>query len=385
MKIILLINSLYTGGAEFSTLSFFGWLNKRKDVNIKIICLNRADPEYNYKDFGIQEVTFLRDRSFTAKLKELNYLIKEYNPDIVHSVLFDANLLARISRIFKRNFLHIESLVSETYSPYRLKDPHVNNLKLQAYRILDFITQLFGVDHFHANGKSVAAHYQKKLFISPKRITVVLRGRKPNQFLNDDQVIKYYRKEFKAENKVQFINVARHESAKAQNILLDALHEIDELKAQYILLLVGREGHLTKEIKQKIDKYDLNQVVKVLGHRNDVPKLLASSDVFIFPSRFEGLPGALIEAEAAGLPIICTNLAMMKEVVEENNNALLFDVDNVQQLSKQIKKIILNPDIRAELGQNSLQIFNTRFKLEKIHQEMLLLYMKMLKSGKNNI
>lgn len=370
MKIILLINSLGTGGAEFSTLSFYSWVISKTRDEVTVVCLKRAKQEYDLKDFGIDKCTYLSGKNFNARLNQFKVILDDIKPHIVHSVLFDANLLGRTARILNSDFVHLESLVNETYSSYRLRDPRVNNFKLQAYRILDYFSQLKGVDHFHANGESVARHYRQKLVISKKRITVIPRGRKPNLYAGDLVSKNKIRVELNTMNKVQLINVARHEYQKAQHILVDALNLLKNIPEDFILLLVGREGELTKELRQKITDYNLEEKVKILGHRNDIPALLAASDIFVFPSRFEGLPGALIEAQAAGLPIICSDIPNNLEVVNADANALTFPVDNPEILSERLRDLISNSDKCLQMGKISSEIFYSNFQLEEVHERL---------------
>lgn len=370
MKIILLINSLFTGGAEFSTMTFYGWLKQSTDYEIKIVCLKRAEPAYNFRDFGFNNVKYLKNGSFKTRLKDFNELVESFKPDLVHSVLFDANLLGRVSRLLKRNFKHLESLVNQTYSPYRLKDPNVNRFKLESYRFLDFITQYKGVDHFHSNGNTVAKHYQEKLHVNPSRITNIPRGREPNPFLEESNTLNSIREELDLKNNVILVNVARHEYQKAQTVIIDALNELKPLKLRYTLLLVGRNGEATGLIKDKIDNYGLQESIKMLGHRSDVAKILAASDIFVFPSRFEGLPGALIEAEAAGLPILCSDIPNNREVVQENINSFIFPVDDSIILSQHIERLISDESQRKRMGNKSLEIYKKKFTIEQVHIKM---------------
>lgn len=381
MRIILLINSLYTGGAEFSTLQFYSFLKKNKLAEISIVCLKEANPSYNFREFGFDEITYLSGNNIFQRIKNLNLIIQNFKPNIVHSVLFDANLIGRISRLWQGNFVHIESLVNQTYSSYRLKDPNVNKVKLEFYRVIDFITQLYGVDHFHSNGMTVAGHYQEKLFINEDRITNIPRGRKPNPHLSDEVSKDLYRRTLKLGDKVVLINVARHEFQKAQTVILDSLKELHQIKDKFILLLVGREGNATEEIESSIAKYNLQENVLLLGHRNDVPALLAVADAFVFPSRFEGLPGALIEAEAAGLPILCSNIPNNLEVVNENENALIFEVDDHLKLSQCIQELVLNEEKRKLMGKKSLELYFQKFQIDQVHKKMYDLFQQVLKSN----
>tara|TARA_R100000935_G_C2804828_1_gene152150 strand:+ start:53 stop:1162 length:1110 start_codon:yes stop_codon:yes gene_type:complete len=359
-----------TGGAEFSTLTFYSWLQKKPNIEIKLVCLKKLEIQFNHLDFGLDNLEYIKETSFFSRLKQFNNIVDAFQPDIVHSVLFEANLIARVSKVFQGKFKHLESLVNQTYSPHRLNDPNVNSLKLESYRILDMITQRFGVDHFHSNGLTVSKHYQEKLYINENRITVIPRGRNANKYLEDNRHDSPFYKNINPENKILLINVARHEFQKAQDVLLDALKLLPKLRDQFLLLLVGRKGEATAMIEDKIKEFNLGKQVKVMGYRDDVVKLLALSDVFVFPSRFEGLPGALIEAEAAKLPIVCSNIPNNMEVVQENENALIFPVDNFQVLAQHLEKLILNANLRKSMGEQSLRIFKEKFTIENVHEKM---------------
>jgi len=383
VRIILLINSLYTGGAEFSTLQFYSFLKEKNLADIAIVCLKKAEPAYDHREFGFEEINYLSGANILQRVKNLNLIIQNFKPQIVHSVLFDANLIGRISRLWKGDFVHIESLVNQTYSSHRLKDPNVNKVKLEFYRAIDFITQVYGVDHFHSNGMTVARHYQEKLYINKSRITNIPRGRKANPYLNDETSRDLYRSNLKLGDRVVLINVARHEFQKAQTVLLEAVNELSHIKDKFVLLLVGREGNATEEIKNQIVKYNLQDNVQLLGHRTDVPALLAAADVFVFPSRFEGLPGALIEAEAAGLPVICSNIPNNLEVVTQGENALIFEVDDHGQLAKCIDEMVSDEEKRVKMKEKSLEIFSEKFQIEEVHKRMYELFQNILKNKRS--
>jgi glycosyltransferase involved in cell wall biosynthesis len=378
MRILLVIDSFFTGGAEFSTLELFSYLQS-KGVTIQICKIKDMNPQYDPEKFGLHPsiITTLPQVGFKGKRIALQKLIATFQPDIIHSVLFNSNLLVRTIRIFNSSFVHLESLVNHTYSKNRLNEPGVTRLKLAYYQLLDGITGFFGTDHFHPNGYSVASHYQKKLLISPKKMTVVHRGRKSNDNL---QVLLSKSTFGIAEDQLVFINVARQEYQKGQDVLLDALSLVPQSVLNSIhLLIVGREGKSTPMLLDKIKEKNLNSNITFLGHRDDIPSLLQMSDVFVFPSRFEGLPGVLIEAESFGLPIICTHLPMMLEVVEENVNAVTFEIDNSIQLADKITKMVKDASLRERFSIKSKAIFDEKFKIEFVHQKMLDLYKNLVR------
>ena len=369
MRIIVFINSLYTGGAEFSTLTFYGWLLKRGH-DVRLVCSKQANPSYDPQQFGFDRVHYLDGHNFPTRLRALNRFIREVQPELVHSVLFDANLLARVSRMRLRSFVHLESLVNEMYSPFRLADPHVTRMKLEGYRLVDGITQHWGVDHFHANGQSVAKHYHDKLNIAAHRMTIIPRGRQSNPFIGDALNRESVRKQLRTGNRVMLINVARQEFQKGIEVLVESLNKLGGEKEKIQLVLAGREGNRTSLIREKIREGNLEHQVVMVGHRQDIPSLLAAADVFVFPSRFEGLPGALIEAEAAGLPIVCSDIPNNGEVVIENRNALFFPVDDVDTLAHHLQQLVTQADRRITFGSESSRIFKESFDITLIHERM---------------
>jgi len=376
MKVVVVLSSLYTGGAEFSTLSFYGWLIKR-GYTVKLVCVKRANPSYDPLQFGFQEVAYLADGSYIKRIKSLKKIVKAFRPQLVHSVLFEANLVSRFVRMTDNHFVHLESLVNEMYSDYRLADPRVTKLKLEGYRWLDKITQRWGVDHFHANGNSVAGHYKQKLGIDEKRITIVPRGRLANPFVGDETNRRKVRQELHtSNNRLIILHAGRHEFQKGQDVLLDAINRMRDHQVSMQVVLVGRDGNYSSVIKEKIKSYHLDQCVVITGHRNDLSSLLAASNIFVFPSRFEGLPGVLIEAEAAGLPIICSDIPNNHEVAEENRNALFFNVDDAEGLSQKLLTFMKDASLRDRMGRESLAIYRQNFDLEEVHQRMLALIEK---------
>jgi glycosyltransferase involved in cell wall biosynthesis len=367
MRIIVLLSSFFTGGAEFSTLSFYGWL-KTQGHTIKIVCCKKAVVEYNPKIFGLDDTLILPVTSFNIKHKMMNGIISDFKPQLLHSVLFEANILGRFCKYSNPSVVHLESLVNEVYSPHRLSDPNITRMKLKAYQFFDWLTQLRGVDHYHANGISVAKHYQKKININPKRISIIPRGRNANIFLDNAVSREQIRKEFNVpEQALLLINVGRQEYQKGQEVLIKALSALHS--DLYRCLIVGREGSQTEVLYRMRREFNLQGQIIFAGHRNDVQQLLAASDIFIFPSRFEGLPGAMIEAEASALPIICSDIPNNHEVAS-NENAIFFDLADSESLTKHIHTLIHNRNMLKSMANKSLLIFNANFTITSVHQRM---------------
>ncbi len=112
-----------------------------------------------------------------------------------------------------------------------------------------------------------------------------------------------------------FIHVGRFAPAKNHDRLIDIFKNVHELQPTARLMLVGGgEASIRSRVESKVERLGLDKAVLFLGTRTDIPKLMLASDVMIFPSLWEGLPGVLLEAVAAGLPTVTSDVPGALEV-----------------------------------------------------------------------
>ncbi len=376
MKVLVVMDSLFTGGAEYSTLLWMEWMEAH-GYDVKLVLLKPKNPSYKIEHFKVnpERVSQLVPGSGYQRYKQLQKIIDTFQPEIVHSVLTASNFLCRTLRLTGSRFVHVESLVNQPYSAERLSDASLSRWKIKAFQLFDRMTQKKGVQHFHANSKAVAAHYMQAVSVPEQKLTVVPRGRQENPWiLQKKELRNKYNEEFAIpSDHVLLINTGRHEHQKGHDVLLKAV-ALSKSDIPFTVLIAGREGAFTNSIFELLEQLGLKEKVQLIGHRTDIPQLLAAADLFVFPSRFEGMPGALIEACAAGLAIVCTDLPCMTEVVTENKNALLFPTEDPQALATQLDQLLMDADKRNEMGAESLVIFRNNFQLEHIHLSLEKLY-----------
>lgn len=122
----------------------------------------------------------------------------------------------------------------------------------------------------------------------------------------DEQARAEIRKEFHIENKFLVGHIGRFNQQKNHNFLIDIFNEIEKIRNDSILLLVGK-GELESQIRKKISEFGLTEKVIFTGIRSDIPALLSAMDVFVFPSLYEGMPNTVVEAQATGLPCVISD------------------------------------------------------------------------------
>lgn len=120
-----------------------------------------------------------------------------------------------------------------------------------------------------------------------------------------------------------------------------------------------------------------------MGHRDDVPDLLAAADLFVFPSLFEGLGGALIEAMALGLPIVASDLDAVREVVDEGRNAVLVPPASSRALADAIVMVLDDRRKAAAFGARSRVIFAERFTSDRSVARMIALYRDVVRKSRD--
>ena len=142
-----------------------------------------------------------------------------------------------------------------------------------------------------------------------------------------------------------FINIGELSVRKNQEVAIRALAK---LNTPHIKLLIVGKGPLKEKLELLIQELHLEHQVILAGFRNDIPKLLTASDAFVFPSIHEGLPVALMEAMAAGKPVVCSKIRGNVDLIEHEKGGLLAQWDNVDEFADDMKKIILGELIAPE-------------------------------------
>jgi len=127
--------------------------------------------------------------------------------------------------------------------------------------------------------------------------------------------------------------------------LLSAMKDLPNGK----LLMIG-DGELRPQVEDFIHQNELEDRVVLLGTRYDVPDILADSDIFVLPSRWEGLPYVVIEASMAGLPVVATRVGGIPELVEDGVTGFLVPPGNPEALSEAIQRLLDNKDLRHQMG-----------------------------------
>ncbi len=374
LKVIYVIDSLAGGGTERSLAEMLPMLRQLGIVPI-VICL--------YKRKGIEaeilsqkiDLRYLKGNTYIQQVYELRKIIQTEQPNLIHTALFASNLISRFAA-YRLSVPVITSLVNTPYDPIRITESSITPWKLRIVQTIDSWTSRTLTTHFHAVSFAAKAAAIRDLGIPPERVTVVQRGRNPNRlgFPSTQRRIQVRQQLDLDEYCKVIINVGREDYQKGHRYLLQAVTILKNSYPNLVLLMAGERGNASDELDQICLQNNLSVNVRRLGFRHDVPDLLAAADLFVFPSLYEGMPGAVVEAMALGLPIVASKIAPVQEVVEEDKNALLVEPGSSTALCQKISCLLNNWEQASSMGKRSRISFEERFTIEHSVKEMVELY-----------
>jgi glycosyltransferase involved in cell wall biosynthesis len=164
-------------------------------------------------------------------------------------------------------------------------------------------------------------------------------------------------------------NVARLAPQKGHRHLLEAAVRVPHGR----FVIVG-DGELRGALERRARELGIADRVEFLGARDDVPDLLASFDVFAFPSLFEGLCVAVIEAQAAGVPVVATRVGGIRDTVVHGETGLLVPSGDADALAAAIRRLLRDRDEAAQMAREARRRVRERFSVERMVERTLSLY-----------
>jgi glycosyltransferase involved in cell wall biosynthesis len=157
------------------------------------------------------------------------------------------------------------------------------------------------------------------------------------------------------------VNVARFEPQKGHSFLLHTLKQlIAQVDREVHTLLVGI-GVDQDKVEAEVESLGLKDVVHFTGYRQDVPDVLAASDVSVMASHYEGIPRALMESMALGIPVVATDVPGTRSLIQSGKNGLLIKLDDVSSFSGALRKVLTDRGLARQLGENGKHLVQTEF------------------------
>jgi glycosyltransferase involved in cell wall biosynthesis len=369
IRILQLITSLDRGGAENHLLALLTHADRQAlDIETAVLC-GEGELVPQFREAGIP-VHLLHGRGHVDPLAlgRLVRLVREGHFDIVHSHLFRADIYAglAVAQLGERGPL----LVSTRHNDDRF-----------------FLNPFVGIVHYLISARQnliIAisdhiAHFTVARGVRhPARVRRVYHGLEPPVTRALEREGQRIRAELGIGPDAFLVgNVGRLAVQKGQRHLIGAMPALLERVPRAHAVIAGA-GDLEEFLRDLAEETGVAERVHVLGPRKDVPALMHAMDVFAMPSIWEGFGLVLLEAMAAGRPIVASRVATIPEVVLDGQTGLLVPAGDPLALAEALAQLANQPALAARMGEAGRERVRHQFSLEKMVGDTELLYRELV-------
>jgi glycosyltransferase involved in cell wall biosynthesis len=368
ISILHLITELDTGGAQKALARLLARLDRERFAP-HVACLYNGDRAVaqEIRQLGIP----VTDLGMTAQwrldaLWRLYRLLRREQPVILHAWMFHANLLARtVGRLAgvpliltSRRNVHIGPPVRE----------HLKRLTASWDTRSIAVCELARQVEIERAGAA------------PDNVIVICNGIDAGRFpILTPEARTTARRHLGVPADVPVLGaVGRLHPQKGLPDLLSAFQVLKSPRPKAHLLIVG-DGECRVDLGRQVQQRHLAGAVTFTGQRDDVPQLLALMDVFVLASHWEGLPNVVLEAMAAGLPVVATTVGGTPEVVVDGVTGFLVPPRDPEALADAILRLLRDPDLRRRMGEAGRARVAEHFSVEQMVGKTEALYEQLLK------
>ena len=362
MRVAQLIDNLDVGGAEKLQVTLASAARER-DVELTVINLGfkKNQPlEKSLEALGARVIRMSARKLLDWRaMRNLAQLLRRERFDVLQSHLEYANIIGALT-----GRLTGTPVIGTLHSAFLHPKHHPMIHKLEAWSLRHASKRVVAV------GQVVAQAHQERLGF--RSINVI-----PNAVASVPPLSEIERYQLRYElcgdvTRPLVISVGRLTEVKGYFDLLDAFAMLRETSPNAALLIVGG-GYLYDELAAKIKTLGLSDHAWLLGLRNDVPRLLGASDLYVSASHWEGLPLSVLEAMMAGLPIVATKVGDLPQVVVEGTGTLV-EPKSPAQLTSGLQFFLQNPARMQAYGAAAQKHATRHHSVEAWFNQLLTLY-----------
>ena len=307
IRILHVIGAMDRGGAESMIMNFYREIDKSNfQFDFLVHETRECDFDQEIRQLGGKIYSVPRYKIYnyvTYKKHVCDFFEKHHDYDIVHGHICSC--------------INIYLSVAKRYGIKTIAHSHASNFGVSLDTLFTKAVSLrtrYLADFFFGGSRQAGIDRYGKKIVNSNKFEVLNNGIKTELYLFDDDKRQKLRKELGIEDKLVIGHVGRFTYAKNHEFVFKVFKEIYRINKNSVLLLFGR-GELEKQVREQVRQEGLEKQVYFMGVVENIYDYLNAIDVFLFPSRFEGLGIALVEAQASGLPCVISNVIPQEAVL----------------------------------------------------------------------
>lgn len=372
INIAFFASKLSVGGAERQLQSLINNLDKEK-FNITVICLYNLDiVGEEIRNRGVKCYSNILRNKFS--FASLTKLIKILQKEKINICFIWNQPLTMFYGIIAAKLVHIDKIITVVHSTIS------SERKLRKYLINRLLIRF--VDKIIAVGTNQKEYLIQHESFPSHKITIIFNG------VDIERYQKYLNKQNKkkelgiSESSKIIGQIGRLHVCKRHDISLQAFKKVVQQYSNVIFLIVG-EGEEKQNIEHLIKKLELDQYVKMLGFRKDIVEITQILDLSVLSSDTEALPMSIIEAMAAAVPVIATNVGSLSDLIFPGENGFLVPPNSPDKLAEAILTVLKDEKLAKKMGKRGFEIAYTRFSLEAMVRNYEKFFLSLLTCPEN--
>lgn len=369
-KVFYLLDSLNIGGTEVQAVELATRLNPEQ-YQVTLGCLRARGPLLEkLKGSAVSVCEFYPKGGFDSlhgiyQMFRLALFLRRGGYQIVHTHDLYANVLgipaARIARI---------PVIISSQRDLGHLDLYQSRRRIWLRRLQKLSTAVL------TNANAVREAVLAEDHFVPEKVRVIYNGVDLERFRHRSQDRSWLAPNGNQERWIVLVG-NMHGDVKGHPVLIAAAEAVVREFSDVRFLLAG-DGQRRKDFEEQTRRLGIRKHFLFLGRRDDVPRILSCSDIAVLPSKAEGLPNAVLEYLAAGLPTVASRVGGNAEIIEDGKTGLLVPPEDSSALAAAILRLLRNPGVAADLGRHGQDFVAAEFSFERLIEKTDQMYTELL-------
>lgn len=338
MRILFVDSGRSWRGGQYQVLNLGTELHKRGH-EILLVCQRNSPLQLRWKERGFPGETIRMRGDFDVKAWfRLAGILRAFEPEIVHAHTGHAHAVALAASLFH----DVDALVVTRRVARPIRRTFFNRMKYSR-----FVTRFVAISSFVGKTLECIGVPRERIILIPSSVRV-------EEFETQVPALELRSELGLSEDDFVILNVGSLSREKRHENLLGVAATVFK-KIPRAKFIVAGEGSLRARLEKRARELGIEQVVKFLGFREDIPRLMRISNTFLFPSESEGLGTAVLEAMAASLPVVASRTGGISEIVQDGVTGFLAEPQDVHSMAEAVMRLAREPELATEMGSRALE------------------------------